>query len=266
MSDVAIAELRALVADQPRCLTVPLEVRDAPAGREDVAFVLTGHAAVFEMLSEDLGGFRERIKRGFFKPALDENHDVRMLWEHDPRWLLARTANNTLELREDPRGLYTHAEVAATSYAADLQVLLKRQDVTQQSFSFTVAEDLWTIEGEGASRQVYRDLVKIKRLYDVSPVAYPAYPQTDAKAGRSWLTVPEQDNDQQRVLERALYSVAQRLLNGAASGETPTSELAARLAESGDNGNPEGPGGLADSANVGAAFYRASLDLRKRRR
>jgi HK97 family phage prohead protease len=63
---------------------------------------LGGHAAVFNVLSEDLGGFRERIASGAFSGVLSD--DVRLLVDHKPP-PLARTKAGTLRLSEDERGL-----------------------------------------------------------------------------------------------------------------------------------------------------------------
>ena len=52
---------------------------------------------------------------------------------------------------------------------------IERGDITQQSFGFTIAEDSWrTSEKYGEVRTIE----KIGRLFDVSPVTFPAYPDT----------------------------------------------------------------------------------------
>ena len=59
-----------------------VETRDAEG--DDQGYELRGYAAVFDKLSEDLGGFREVIKRGAFKPPLKNGDDVRLLVNHNP--------------------------------------------------------------------------------------------------------------------------------------------------------------------------------------
>lgn len=59
-----------------------------------------------------------------------------------------------------------------TSYGKDLAVSMKRGDITQSSFAFTVEKDDWSTDDNGND---LRTIKKIKRLYDVSPVTYPAY-------------------------------------------------------------------------------------------
>lgn len=139
-----------------------------------------GHAAVFESLSEDLGGFRERIQRGAFRKVLDSNPDVRFLNLDHGGLPLARTASGTMQLSEDPRGLRVTADLAPIQASHDLKVLVDRGDLSQMSFGFAMGEggqDIWT-EEDG---QVVRTIVSFGQLFDVSPVSFPAYSQTDAQ-------------------------------------------------------------------------------------
>lgn len=158
------------------------EVRDSGAG--DGQFTMRGHAAVFDQWSLDLGGFREKIAPSAFDEVLSRNPDAWLLWDHDTRYVLARTSNKTLELRLDPRGLHYWARVAPTSYAADLRVLMERGDIDQASFAFTVAKDEWRITGEGDDERVERTILEVADLYDVTVTAMGAYPQTDSQVAR----------------------------------------------------------------------------------
>jgi hypothetical protein len=153
---------------------------------------IEGHAAVFNQLSGDLGGFVELIEPGFFDNVM--NDDVRALVNHDPNLILGRTKSGTLEISQDATGLFQRTyppvvEPDAIRYAKDLMISIKRGDVTQQSFAFTV-KSTWNGDPEDGYRwETLDDLVirrllpgGCKRLYDVSPVTYPAYPQTDVSA------------------------------------------------------------------------------------
>lgn len=145
--------------------------------RDDGVRKLIGHAAVFNSLSEDLGGFREQIAPGAFAEAISSD-DVRALFNHDPNFILGRNRSSTLVLKEDSRGLAIEIVLPDTQTVRDLVVApIERGDVSQMSFGFTVrpnGQD-WAKDDEG---RVIRTLKRL-RLFDVSPVVYPAYPATD---------------------------------------------------------------------------------------
>lgn len=150
---------------------IKFETRDG-----DKLPVIRGHAAVFNTLSLDLGGFREQIKPGAFKEAI-ENDDVRALFNHDPNYPLGRNTAGTLRLSEDDRGLAIEIDPPNTQVARDLIVSMERGDISQMSFGFSVkpgGQD-WAQGDDGLTIRTLTSL----RLFDVSPVTYPAYPQTD---------------------------------------------------------------------------------------
>lgn len=142
--------------------------------RDDDKTAIVGHAAVFNSLSENLGGFREIIADGAFDSVLQD--DTRALINHDSNLILGRTKSGTLVLSVDAKGLRYVIDPPNTSYANDLLESLKRGDIDQSSFGFVVDEDKWEEDSEG---RVIRTIIKVKRLMDVSPVTYPAYPDTD---------------------------------------------------------------------------------------
>ena len=152
--------------------TVSAEMRIMDADGAPVKIM--GHAALFDTLSEDLGGFREKIKRSAFTQAILTD-DVRALFNHDPNMVLGRNRAGTLHLTEDERGLAFVIDPPDTSFARDLVISLRRGDVSQMSFGFQTVTDTWDMmDGE-----TIRTLIEV-RLFDVSPVTYPAYPQTEA--------------------------------------------------------------------------------------
>ena len=139
---------------------------------EDGRDLVVGHASVYDSRSNNLGGFYEFIERGAFTEELINSSDVRALINHDPNLILARNTSGTLNLTADERGLKYEFEMPETSYGKDLSISMKRGDITQSSFAFTVAEDDWSTDADGNN---IRTIKKIDRLYDVSPVTYPAY-------------------------------------------------------------------------------------------
>ena len=162
-------------AEQMEKRTRTMEVRAAGP------MVLEGYAAVFEE-ETDLGAFREVIARGAFDDVL--NDDVRLLIDHNPP-PLARTTNGTLQLSVDEKGLKYRAELVDTQAARDLYAMVKRGDINQSSFAFTIEEQEFDQERE------LRTVTKVRQLFDVSPVTYPAYEATEVVARKKKETEPE---------------------------------------------------------------------------
>jgi len=134
---------------------------------------LEGYASIFNTPT-DLGNFSEVIVPGAFSRALSEGQDVRALVEHDPARIIGRTKNNTLELREDEKGLFTRIELPDTSVGRDLAALVERGDIDAMSFGFTVRSDRWE-RSEGKNVRYIEDV----DLFDISAVSFPAYPDTE---------------------------------------------------------------------------------------
>ena len=139
---------------------------------EDQPPRLIGYAAMFGEMSEDLGGFRERIAPGAFSKAI--GGDVRALFNHDSNLILGRTKSKTLTIVEDQRGLRIEITPPDTQVARDLMESVSRGDVDQMSFGFRTIKENW----EEVDGELVRTLVEV-RLFDVSPVVFPAYPQTE---------------------------------------------------------------------------------------
>ena len=159
---------------------------------------LVGYASVFGPLSEDLGGFRERIAPGAFNRTLqNKSSDVRALVNHDSTMVLGRRQNETLQLSVDSTGLKVTINPPSTSYAADLMELVKRGDVSQMSFGFIVTPggESWGVE-DGIKIRTVSDL----ELLEVSVVSIPAYPDTTVAV--RGLGLWESDRLQKRLQNR----------------------------------------------------------------
>jgi len=134
--------------------------------------VIAGHAAVFNQ-EADLGWFREKILPGAFLDSIGKD-DIRALFNHDPNFVLGRNTNGTLRLREDDRGLFIENDPPDTQWARDLLTSIERRDISQMSFGFEVMDQRWETK-DGIEIRI---IARVK-LWDVSPVAFPAYDQTD---------------------------------------------------------------------------------------
>lgn len=129
-----------------------------------------GYAALFDSPA-DLGFFGEELARGAFDGA--DFKDARALFNHDEAAVLARNPG-TLTLEVDERGLKYRFDAPNTTAGNDLLEMLRRGDISQSSFAFTISDEEWS-KRDG---KPYRTITKIKRLYDVSPVTFPAYNDT----------------------------------------------------------------------------------------
>jgi hypothetical protein len=148
-----------------------LEVR---AAAEGAPAKIIGHAAVFNSAAEINSNFREQILPGAFADSIGED-DVRALFNHDPNYVLGRNTAGTLRMSEDDVGLAIEVDPPDTQWARDLMVSITRGDISQMSFGFNALEETWDYAEDGSAT---RTLKKVK-LFDVSPVTYPAYDDTD---------------------------------------------------------------------------------------
>jgi HK97 family phage prohead protease len=140
---------------------------------------IDGHALVYNRWSEDLGGFKERILPGAATASIDGGADVRGLFNHDPNYILGRSVAKTLTLEDQPKGLRYVIDPPTTPTINDLVLApMGRGELTQSSFQFITTDDEWR-EPSKSGGLWERDLIAFD-LIDVSPVTFPAYPQTDA--------------------------------------------------------------------------------------
>lgn len=134
-----------------------------------------GYAAMFDSISEDLGGFREIIKPGAFTKSLESGRDILALAHHDHKQVLGRTKAGTLELSQDNLGLRVVINPPDTSYANDLMASVNRGDIDGMSFGFKVKpiDVIW---------QKNVRYINNLELIEVSLVSMPAYGATTVSA------------------------------------------------------------------------------------
>lgn len=155
-----------------------LEATDPAEGRR-----VSGYAALFNSDSRDLGwGFVERIMPGAFDDALadDERCVLALLNHYEGRGVLAkhRAGGGTLTLEVDERGLKYSFDAPNTALGDELLEGIRRGDISESSFAFTVEEEIWEQKGDRYLRTIH----KVGRLFDVSPVYDPAYRGTSVTA------------------------------------------------------------------------------------
>lgn len=153
-----------------------LPLKEIRINESDAGTCIEGHAAVFDSWSETLGGifpFKEKVRKGAFAESIGRD-DIRALFNHDPNYVLGRNRAGTLELEEDDVGLRVRITPPDTSWARNITTSIRRGDISQMSIGFVVEDDEWSSK-DGIDT---RELKKV-RLFDVSPVTFPAYTATD---------------------------------------------------------------------------------------
>lgn len=151
------------------------EIRTAESGR-----LVSGYAVRFDVESVNIG-FVEIIHRGAITDETIAESDVFALLNHNEQTVLARSNHGTgsLSLTVDENGVFYEFESPQTIYGDELLEHIKRGEISQSSFAFTVSPEdgaeKWTKRSDGV---IQRDIYKIARLYDISPVYQPAYTET----------------------------------------------------------------------------------------
>lgn len=175
---------------------------------EEKPAIIEGYAAMFNSRT-NLGWFEEEILPGAFDEVL--NDDVRALFNHDPNLIVARSnkGEGTLELFVDEKGLGYRFTPPDTTAGRDLQRNIELGLVTQSSFGFSISEQVW-VERDGEPD--LRQIKKLSRLYDVSPVTYPAYTDTSV-AKRSHDAVIEEKTQVTDSVKNSELEARFRLLN-----------------------------------------------------
>lgn len=140
-----------------------------------------GYALVFDSWSKDLGGFTERISRNALDGVLASSDVLALLNHQQERGVLARWRGEkgSMNLEIDDIGLRYEFEAPNTALGDELLEGLRRGDISQSSFAFSVGDEEWSKDEDG---NYHRTINRIERLYDVSPVYNPAYDATSVNA------------------------------------------------------------------------------------
>ena len=167
--------------NEKECRAFNFEVRAEES--DEHGTYITGTPIVFDQ-ETDLGWYRETIDR----EALMETDlkDVRFLIGHNTSMIpLARSRNNnensTMQMIVTDRGMEIRVDLD-TENNADSRTLysaVKRGDISGMSFMFTVDGEAWE---DLDSDQPLRRITSIKRVFEVSAVAFPAYEGTSLEA------------------------------------------------------------------------------------
>lgn len=165
-----------------RTLPVTLEIREADG--ENSKRTITGsikyntESAEMRDFWDDV--FVEEIDKEAFKDSL-ASRNVVALWSHDTSQVLGNTKSGTLRLTNMETELRFELDIPNTSAGNDAWELIKRGDVDGVSFGMRVLKSKWSSEKRG-ERRIYKRQILNAELYEISPVAFPAYPANQVSA------------------------------------------------------------------------------------
>lgn len=148
-----------------------LRLRTAEAGQEP-DFIVEGYASTFDeytLFSADGVDYNERIDPHAFDEA--DMTDVVFRVDHEGP-VYARSSAGTVRVNADEHGLHQVADLSRTARSRAIYDEIAAGNYPQMSFAFTVAED--HVERGTHTRVIDR----IAKVFDVSPVSFPANPNT----------------------------------------------------------------------------------------
>lgn len=162
---------------------------------------LIGYALLFDEVTK-LRDFNEVVDRRALDGVL-ERSDVRALFNHNPDIVLGRSPQ-TLRLEVDERGLRYEIDLPDTQWGRDTATLARRGDINQSSYAFRLAEG--GLDWDAQSRTA--TIRQFDTILDVSPVAYPAQPLTEASMRSNW-TPPSPPKEMGEPIQRKKETAAE---------------------------------------------------------
>ena len=170
--------------------------------------LVSGYAVIFDTWSNDLG-FYEKILSGAISEETIKRSDVICKLNHDDQKVLARSkyGEGSLILEVDEKGLKYTFEAPKTQYGDELLEYLRRGDITGSSFAFTIEEDEFSYQwpfDKDADPVLCREVIKVDKLFDVSPVFSPAYEKTSVANKRKLEEVELKSNEINAIMDATI--------------------------------------------------------------
>jgi HK97 family phage prohead protease len=137
--------------------------------------------------------------------ALDgaDMSDVILQYDHSGK-VFARKSNKTLIVEPNNNGLFVCADLSKSQASKDYYEEISNGLITKMSWGFTVAKDSY----DRTTRT--RTILKIRKVYDVSGVSYPANPDTEIQARSYFNGLIEAEK--QELLERRKKQLKLKLM------------------------------------------------------
>ena len=173
---------------------MPIEGFELRAAEEEQSYNVRGYASTFEeyeLFQDGENHYCERIEPTAFEGC--DMSDVVFRKDHTGT-VFARTSNKSLQLDVDGHGLLTDTDLSRTESARQMHEEIRAGMYTQMSFAFVVDDD--EIVKDKEARKYTRVIKHIAKLYDVSPVSFPANPGTDIYARSRFDGVIEEEREE----------------------------------------------------------------------
>lgn len=151
--------------------TMALTIPDSEENR----YTVEGYASTFDpyvLLTVDGIDYSERIEPTAFDGA--DLSDVVFRVDHEGS-VYARSSAGTVSVWADEHGLATRADLSRTQKARELFADIEAGNYPKMSFAFVVADGGDHYDSATHTRVIQR----IAKVFDVSPVSFPANPNTE---------------------------------------------------------------------------------------
>lgn len=183
-----------------------VQIRDFNSAEQENSRIVCGYAVKFDSPSQNIG-FIEIIRKGAITEETILQSDIFARFNHDENTVLARSrygeGSLALELRDD--GLYYEFEAPNTAIGDELLEHLKRGEISTSSFAFTLPEDGTGERWYKENGVLMREIIKIDRLFDISPVYEPAYLATScSKRAKDMVDASERLNNKYDAMIKEL--------------------------------------------------------------
>ena len=165
--------------------------------------MVEGYALLFDTPSDGLN-FEEVIDREALEGVVLRSDVFALLNHSKERGILARSINGegSLTLEVDEKGLMYRFDAPNTALGNELLENLRRGEIDSSSFAFTIDEEIWENVGSEQEEKWLRTITKVRELFDVSPVYFPAYKATSCSR-RALDTIEQMKADAERAKQFA---------------------------------------------------------------
>lgn len=186
-------------------MPVSLEIRETGEGEEAKRTIIG--AIKYDSDSEEMQDwygdtFVEQIAAGAFDESLAVRNVV-ALWSHDTAQVLGNTKSGTARITSTSKELQFEIDLPDTTPGNDAWTTIRRGDVDGMSFGMKVTKEKWSSENR-ESGKLYKRSILSAELYEISPVAFPAYPANEVSARSLEEFKAEEQRELDKIIKRKL--------------------------------------------------------------